>query len=166
MEAFRGLHSVQELGFDTETRPSFRKGESHPVSLLQLATDSDAFLVRLHHVTDFGPIIEIFENKNILKVGAAIRDDLKGLRKIFPFNAENFIELQTVAKEKGLKNFGLKGMAEEVLQARLSKGPKLTNWEAQNLTDQQLQYAATDAWIGLHLYRTISMRELPAPTEG
>lgn len=158
IEAFRRLKSVTEFGFDTETRPSFRKGESHPVSLLQLATDTDAYLLRLRALTVFNPIQEILEDKSILKVGAAIRDDLKGLQKIFQFTAGNFIELQTVAKEKGLKNLGLKGMTEEVLQARLSKSSKLTNWDSRTLTHQQLQYAATDAWIGLHLFKIISQR--------
>jgi len=154
--AFEDLGTVKELGFDTETRPSFKKGEVYQVALLQLSTETDAYLVRLHGITDFQPIQEIFENKQILKVGVAIRDDLKSLQKIFKFNAQNFIELQTLAKEKGLKNFGLKGMTEEVLGARLSKAAKITNWEARTLTDQQLTYAATDAWVGLCLFKSIS----------
>jgi ribonuclease D len=155
-ETFEELHTVQELGFDTETRPSFKKGEVYQVALLQLSTDTDAYLVRLHGITNFDPIKKIFENKEILKVGVAIRDDLKGLQKLFQFRAENFMELQALAKEKGLKNFGLKSMAEEVLHAKLSKRFKTTNWQAKTLTEQQLRYAATDAWIGRLLYKTIS----------
>lgn len=150
------LNSAKELGFDTETRPSFVKGQSFKVALLQLATENDAYLIRLHAITQFQNIITIFENSEIIKVGVAIRDDLNQLQKLFKFTPRNFIELQQLAKTKGLKNFGLKGMAEEVLQGTLSKGPKTTNWEAHTLTDRQLMYAATDAWVGLKLHQKLS----------
>lgn len=153
--ALADLSDIKEFGFDTETRPSFKKGEVFKVALLQLATETDAYLIRLHYVTQFALIKKILEDANVLKVGAAIRDDLKILQKTFPFLPNNFIELQTLAKEKGLQNFGLKGMTEEVLKAPLSKGPKLTNWEAHDLTDKQLMYAATDAWIGLKIYQKL-----------
>lgn len=149
------LNSAKELGFDTETKPSFKKGEVYKVALLQLATETEAYLIRLHRVTQFQILKNIFENDQVLKVGVAIRDDLKQLQKRFSFTAKNFIELQDMAKAQGLQNFGLKGMTEEVLQASLSKGPKLTNWEAHELTESQKKYAATDAWIGLMLYRKL-----------
>lgn len=150
------LCAATELGFDTETRPSFKKGEVYKVALLQLATDNDAFLIRLHGIRQFQIFKKIFENKDVLKVGVAIRDDLKQLQKLFPFLPQNFIELQELAKSKGLQNFGLKGMTEEVLQARLSKKAKTTNWEMPTLTEPQIMYAATDAWVGLLLFRKIS----------
>lgn len=153
------LTSAKAFGFDTETRPSFRKGEYHPVALLQLATETDAYLVRIQAVTQFQIIKSIFEDKNILKTGVAIRDDILQLKKIFDFTPQNFIELQTLAKEKGLQNFGLKGMTEEVMGAKLSKGPKTTNWAAPVLTERQLMYAATDAWIGLRLYQELMARQ-------
>lgn len=149
------IGSPAQLGFDTETRPSFAKGEVYKVALLQLSTETDAYLIRLHYVTQFQILKEILENKSITKVGVAIRDDLKTLQKTFPFTPQSFVELQDVAKVKGLKNFGLKGMTEEVLNAPLSKKSKLTNWEARDLTDQQLMYAATDAWVGLAIYRKL-----------
>lgn len=144
------------LGFDTETRASFKVGEIYKVALLQLATDTDAFLIRLHGIKDFSSIKKILENPAILKVGVAIRDDLKNLNKLFNFSPQNFIELQTVAKEKGLKNMGLRGMTEEVLQASLSKAAKISNWETRVLSEEQILYAATDAWIGLKLYQKLS----------
>lgn len=153
--AAANLLSSSELGFDTETRPSFTKGEVYQVALLQLATETDAYLFRMQTLTEFQILRDIFENKEIVKVGVAIRDDLKTLQKTFKFVPQNFIELQTLAKAKGLKNFGIKGMAEEVLQAPISKGPKLTNWEARVLSEQQLLYAATDAWIGLKLFQQL-----------
>lgn len=149
------LSSITAFGFDTETRPAFTKGEVHQVALLQLATETDAYVVRLHRISQFAVFKRIFENPHVLKVGLAIRDDLKALQKRFQFTPENFVELQTLAKEKGLQNFGLKGMTEEVLGATITKGPKTTNWEASELTDRQILYAATDAWIGLTLYKKL-----------
>lgn len=148
--------SVTEMGFDTETRPSFRKGEVYSVALLQLATDDDAYLIRLQHVTQYHVIKNVLENRDVLKVGVSISYDLKQLQKMFKFEPQGFVELQQVAKAKGVQNMGLKGMTEEILQAALTKGPKLTNWEATILTPQQLMYAATDAWIGLTLYRALA----------
>ena len=150
------LNSVQALGFDTETRASFKVGEVYKVALLQLATEHDAYLIRLHSLSRFEFIKSIFENQQILKVGVAIRDDLNVLQKIFKFVPQNFIELQSLAKQKGLKNMGLRGMTEEVLQANLSKKAKISNWESKTLTHEQIMYAATDAWIGLKLYQEIS----------
>ncbi len=155
------LEESRQLGFDTETRPSFKVGEVYKVALLQLATDTDAFLIRLHFISRFQILKEIFENEAVIKVGLAIRDDLKLLRKTFVFEPKNFIELQNLAKEKKLKNLGLKGMTEEVLGEQLTKGPKLTNWEIQTLTDRQLMYAATDAWIGLKLFERLQSETRP-----
>jgi ribonuclease D len=149
------LSSAPELGFDTETKPSFKKGDYFKVALLQLSTDSDAYLIRLHSITQFHVIKNVFENESIVKVGVAIRDDLKELQKTFPFSPRSFVELQELAKSKGLKNFGLKGMTEEVLGSTLSKRAKISNWEAHSLTQQQILYAATDAWIGFRLFQAL-----------
>tara|TARA_B110001454_G_scaffold28073_1_gene27428 strand:- start:15069 stop:15623 length:555 start_codon:yes stop_codon:yes gene_type:complete len=154
--AISSLQSAHILGFDTETRASFKVGEVYKVALLQLATEMDAYLIRLHGIQNFEPIARILENPNIPKVGVAIRDDLKTLQKTFKFIPENFIELQTVAKEKGLKNMGLRGMTEEVLQSSLSKKAKISNWEVKVLSPEQILYAATDAWIGLKLYQKLT----------
>ena len=147
------LSLIKQFGFDTETKPSFKKGDVFNAALLQLATESTAYLIRLHHITDFQIIKNILENENVVKVGVAIRDDIKLLQKTFKFDPKNFVELQTLAKAKGLKNYGLKGMTEEALQATVSKGPKMTNWEILHLSDRQINYAATDAWIGFKLYQ-------------
>ncbi len=157
------LLAVTAFGFDTETRPSFKKGDVYKVALIQIATETDAYLIRTHFVSQFDILRTIFEDSSVVKVGVAIQHDLKQLKKIFPFAPQNFIELQTIAKEKGLKNFGLKGMTEEVMQAKLSKGPKLTNWEAAVLSERQLNYAATDAWIGLRLYQELT-RPISSPS--
>ncbi len=151
--------SVTALGFDTETKPAFVKGQSHKTALLQLATDTSAFLVRLHYIRSFKPLCDVFENPDVLKVGAAIAHDLKQLQNIFQFRPSGFVDIQTIAKEKGLKNLGLKKMTEEVFNATLFKGPKMTNWERQILTEEQLIYAATDAWIGLKLYHELTAKK-------
>jgi ribonuclease D len=153
--AVPGLDSADILGFDTETRASFKVGEVYQVALLQLATESEAYLIRLHGIKQFESIKNIFENPNKIKVGVAIRDDLKLLQKLFKFVPENFIELQSVAKEKGVKNMGLRGMTEELLQANLSKKAKISNWEVKTLSPDQIMYAATDAWVGLQLYQKL-----------
>jgi len=151
----KALSSAKVIGFDTETRPSFVKGQIHKVALLQLSTESEAFLFRLHKISKFHFLKDLFESHEVVKVGAAIRDDIKALQRAFMFEAKGFVELQLLAKEKGLTQFGLKGMAEELLGGSIHKGPKMTNWEAPTLTDRQLNYAATDAWIGLKLYEKL-----------
>lgn len=149
---------IVAFGFDTETKPSFKKGDDFKTALLQLASHETAFLFRLHHITQFHKIREVMEDANVLKVGAAISHDLKQLQRIFPFRPMGFVDIQKIAKEKNIKNMGLKGMTEEVLGAFLTKGPKMTNWERLDLTKEQLLYAATDAWIGLELYRHLAAR--------
>ncbi len=147
--------SITALGFDTETKPAFKKGEKYKTALLQLANDSVAYLIRLHYIRQFKQLRDLFENPEVLKVGAAIAHDLKELQQVFPFRHTGFVDIQTIAKQKGLKNLGLKKMTEEVFNATLYKGPKMTNWERQVLTEEQMLYAATDAWIGLKLYREL-----------
>ncbi len=140
------------IGFDTETKPSFKKGEVYTVSLLQLATPDHALLFRLHTLTEFSLLTKFFEDEKFFKIGVAIRDDIKGLQKIFPFTPKGFVELSDMARAHNLKNFGLKGMTEEVLDLTLSKRAKLSNWESSSLKNDQKLYAATDAWIGREIY--------------
>lgn len=152
--------SITAFGFDTETKPAFKRGDDFKTALLQLATDSVAYLIRLHHIQEFGAIRKVFENPDVLKAGAAIAHDLKQLQRIFPFQPRGFVDIQKMAKERGLKNLGLKKMTEEALGATVRKGPKMTNWEKQVLTQEQLLYAATDAWLGLRLYRELQVRKM------
>lgn len=153
--AMEFLKNVRIIGFDTETKPSFKKGEFYHVSLLQLASDDHALLLRLHFLKDFSLIKILFEDKSVVKTGVAIRDDIKALQKLFHFTPHGFVELSDIAKERGMKNFGLKGMTEEILNLTLSKKAKLSNWEGHELKFDQLQYAATDAWIGRKLYQQL-----------
>jgi ribonuclease D len=150
--AIRILMQEEILGFDTETKPSFKKGKINPVSLLQLSTRSDAFLFRVNRLGNHQGLCSLLGNGSVMKVGAAIRDDIRLLKKIFPCELNGFIDLQEVVKEYGIENFGVKKLAGIVLGIRISKSQQLSNWEALELTEAQQIYAATDAWVTLEVY--------------
>lgn len=150
--AINYLSSKTILGFDTETKPCFHKGNSHSVALLQLSDAENAFLFRINKIGISNDIMKIFQNQSILKVGVAIRDDLKALQKIRKFKPQGFFELQDFVKRFGIENFGLKTLAPIVLGFRISKAQQLSNWENPELTQPQLTYAATDAWVSYLLY--------------
>lgn len=141
------------IGFDTETRPSFKKGVVNKVALLQLSTANEAFLLRVNKLGLPASIREVLANPNIIKPGVAIRDDIKGLQEISGFNPAGFIELQDYAKDLGIQNFSLKKLTAIVLGFRISKSQQLSNWEAEELTEAQQIYAATDAWTALEIYQ-------------
>lgn len=147
------LSAQQVIGFDTETRPSFKKGVVNKVSLLQLATLNDAFLIRVNKVGLPASLREILANPKIIKPGVAIRDDIKGLQELAQFNPGGFVELQDYAKDLGIQNFSLKKLTAIVLGFRISKSQQLSNWEADHLTEAQQIYAATDAWTALKIYQ-------------
>lgn len=140
------------LGFDTETRPAFKKGQNHQVALLQLSTANEAFLFRTNLIGLSPGLIKILGSPSIIKVGAAIRDDIKILQKLAHFKPGGFVELQELVKQYGIENFSLKKLAAIVCDMRISKSQRLTNWEAPVLTEQQQVYAATDAWISYMIY--------------
>ncbi|MCL6260341.1 3'-5' exonuclease domain-containing protein 2 [Aquiflexum sp. TKW24L] len=147
------------VGFDTETRPSFTKGTQHQVALLQLATDDVAFLIRLNQIGMPGILKELLEAKNIVKVGAAVHDDLKALKKLRAgFLPENFFDLNEELKKVGFQNVGVRNLAAMVLNVRISKSEQVSNWEAQSLTEKQLLYAATDAWVCREIYRKLHLQ--------
>lgn len=150
------LKEYQVIGFDTETRPSFKKGKINKVALLQLSTPDQAFLFRLKKTGLPAEIREILSDPNVIKPGVAIRDDIKALREMNEFKPAGFIELQDHAKELGIQNFSLKKMAAIVLGFRISKSQQLSNWEADYLTEAQQIYAATDAWVALEIYHSFS----------
>jgi ribonuclease D len=146
------LRNFQVLGFDTETKPSFSRGESHKVALLQLASEERAFLFRLQKVGLPDSIRQLLTDPDRLKVGVAIRDDLKALQKLKNFKPGGFIELQDMAVHAGIRDFSLKKLCAIVLGVRISKAQQTSNWEAEALSDQQLVYAATDAWMSLRIF--------------
>ena len=143
------------LGFDTETRPAFKKGVTYDVSLLQLATSDKAFLFKLDKLGLPTKLIQILENKNIAKVGVAVHDDLKALRKIKKFTPGAFVELQSFSDDYGIEDNGLKKLTANLLNFRISKGARLTNWSNEVYTEVQLKYAATDAWVSYLIYKKL-----------
>lgn len=151
-EAVNYLKSQPILGFDTETRPAFKKGQNHHVALLQLSTADQSFLFRINMIGLTPGLIKILASPSILKIGAAIRDDIKILQRIKPFKPGGFVELQELVKLYGIENFSLKKLAAIVTGVRISKSQRLSNWEAHDLTEQQQLYAATDAWIAYQIY--------------
>jgi ribonuclease D len=158
-------HEIEKhriVGFDTETRPSFKRGQTYKVALLQLALPDRVFLIRLHQTGLPKEIVSVFENANIIKAGVAIHDDIKALQKIKHFEPASFIELSTMAKASGLQVESVKKLAGLLLGFRISKSAQTSNWEAATLSEKQIEYAATDAWVCLEIYRHLKNRPAPA----
>ena len=153
--AISELNKQKYIGFDTETKPSFKKGKKNKVAILQLATESDAYLFRLHKYFPMD-VIDIMESKDIIKIGAAIKDDLSGLQKYHNFNPQGFLELQDFVKQYNIENNGLKKLTAIILDSRISKGQQTSNWENEILSESQQLYASTDAWICLKIYNTLT----------
>ncbi len=147
------LRKQKILGFDTETRPSFEAHHyHHDVALLQLSGPDKAYLFRLNKMGLRKSLCAILANPNIVKVGAASNDDVKGLQRLCPFSAHDFIDLQKIVWEWGIKDKSVKKMAAIILGFRISKNQQLSNWEADELTQAQRLYAATDAWVCREMY--------------
>ena len=158
----RQFHSIKTLlndysafGFDTETRPSFRKGRINKVALLQLATREHAFIFRINRtgIPDF--IKVILEDSRIIKAGVAIRDDLKALNHIKPMRTDGFIDLQQYVAQFNIEDKGLKKLTANILGFRISKRYQTSNWEEDVLSVPQLEYAATDAWVCYEIYHRL-----------
>jgi ribonuclease D len=150
--AVRRLAGEKYLGFDTETKPSFSKGQNNPVSLLQLATEKEAWLFRLNRIGKANDLLTICADPTILKVGAAIRDDIRLIKNMMRGEPAGFIDLQEFVPRFGIENFGLRKLAAIVLGFRISKSQQLSNWDAEVLSEPQIRYAATDAWVSLAIY--------------
>jgi ribonuclease D len=139
-------------GFDTETRPAFRLGESYLPCLAQVATARAVYLFQLQH-DDFGaPLARILSAGSVVKAGVGLKDDLRSLKKLITFEEKSVVDLGTVAKRHGLGQTGVRNLAALFLGFRIPKGTKTSNWAAPRLSAQQIAYAATDAWICRELY--------------
>jgi ribonuclease D len=140
------------LGFDTETRPTFRVGEYYQPSLLQLATATEVFLFQIKLTGLTKGLCEVLSSPDIIKTGVSIRSDVSELRKLTDFKPDGFVELAEHAKKAHIKNLGLRGLAALLLGFRVSKREQTSNWAKNELTESQLRYAATDAWLGREIY--------------
>src|SRR5687768_9217384 len=149
------IKSHDVVGFDTETRPSFKKGQVFQVSLLQLAIPKKVFLIRLNHTGVTEELAGLFSNPKIAKAGVGIRDDLKALQKLRKFEPANCHDLSTLAKVAGLQVESVKKLTALLLGFRISKSAQTSNWEVVNFTQKQIEYAATDPWVCLMLYHKL-----------
>lgn len=156
MTAFESVMPVlfkeKYLGFDTETKPSFRKGHKNKVSLIQFATADTAYLFRINKIGFPEDLARLFADAEIVKIGVAVRDDIRYLKTVSKFSTEGFIDLQSYVKDFGIESSGLKKLTAIVLGFRISKRQQVTDWEARELTEAQQIYAATDAWVCREIY--------------
>lgn len=150
--AIRALRSCDIIGFDTETRPSFKKGQTNLVSLLQLSTRSTCYLFRLNHIGLPDAIKDLLEDPDKIKIGLSIHDDFHNLNKLREIDPQGFVELQSYAKQFNIADTSLTKMFGIIFGKRISKGQRLTNWEADTLTEHQQQYASLDAMACIDLY--------------
>jgi len=146
------------VGFDTETRPAFKPGESYLPSLVQLATANAVYLLQVRQRDLFDGLREILASGTIVKVGVSVANDLRNLKKLFDFDERSVVDLGMVAERHGVQQTGVRNLAGIFLGTRIPKGAKITNWAARRLTPQQIAYAATDAWVCRELY--LRFREL------
>jgi ribonuclease D len=143
------------LGFDTETRPSFKRGHQYKVSLLQVSTIDTCFLFRLNHTGLTPAIIQLLEDRTVKKIGLSWHDDLNSLNKIGNFKTGSFIEIQDLVRDLGIEDLSLQKLYANLFNQKISKRQQLSNWETDILTDKQKMYAATDAWACIMIYQEI-----------
>lgn len=153
------LEKYNAIGFDTETRPAFKKGVSHKIALMQLSTDDTCFLFRLNVIGLPDCLGNILINPAIKKIGLSLKDDFSAIHKRKPIVPSNFIELQSFVKDYGIEDNGLQRIYGILFEKRISKGQRLSNWEADTLSDAQKMYAAIDAWACLKIYKELVYRE-------
>ena len=158
-KAVRYLLSQPILGVDTETRPSFKKGTVHRVSLLQVSSYDVCFLFRLNQLGMSPSVKRLLEDTKVPKIGLSLRDDLNSLHKLDGFNAGYFVDLQDHVREIGVEDMSLQKLYANFFGQRISKREQLTNWEADILSDKQKLYAATDAWSCIMLYEELQRLE-------
>lgn len=154
-KAITYLQTCPILGIDSETRPSFTKGQSHKVALLQISSEECCFLFRLNMTGLTRSLIELLECPDIIKVGLSLHDDFMMLHKRAPFNQQGCVELQDYVRPFGIQDKSLQKIYGILFKEKISKSQRLTNWEADILSDAQKQYAATDAWACLNIYNLL-----------
>lgn len=167
------LRSQKIIGFDTETRPCFSADQPrYGVALLQLSGPEKAFLFRVNKIGMHKRLCKLLSDENIIKVGAAIHDDIRGLQKLNDFKPAAFVDLQKIVWEWGIRDKSVKKMSAIILGFRISKTQQLSNWEAETLSEQQCRYAATDAWVCREMYLKLMKSDknplvetIPAPQQ-
>lgn len=155
-EVIPRLSGEELLGFDTETKPTFKKGRKNKVSLIQLSTGTLACLFRINKLGLPDELIDLLSDPGVIKAGVAVHDDIRFLKGVKKFEPSGFIDLQTFVKDYGIQSSGLKKLAAIVLGFRISKRQQVTDWEANQLTEAQEIYAATDAWVCHQIYKKLT----------
>lgn len=150
-EALDKIFAAKCIGFDTESRPAFFKGQKFPVSIIQLATNEEAFIFQLKYVRFAGRLVELLSDESIIKVGVGVQDDIRRLNELCKFKHGGFFDLSAEMKRKGVVQSGARALTARYLGRKLVKSSQKTNWAVSRLTERQLEYAATDAWICLQL---------------
>jgi len=150
------LLNEKVLGFDTETKPTFRKGQKNRVSLIQLASSDLACLFRINKTGIPQGLADILGDPDVIKAGVAVHDDIRFMKKVKKFDPAGFIDLQPFVKDFGIVSSGLKKLTAIVLGFRISKRQQVTDWEAEELTEAQRVYAATDAWVCREIYNKLT----------
>ena len=152
-KAISYLRRQKIIGFDTESRPSFSSDQPHyGVSLLQLSGATKAYLFRIKKCGMPKNLCRLLADPRVVKVGAAVHDDLRGLKRLHGFEPAGFVDLQKIGWEYGIRDKAVKKMAANILGIRISKTQQLSNWEADRLSEPQQRYAATDAWVCREMY--------------
>ena len=146
------LQKENILGFDTETRPAFQKGEYYTPSIIQLAGEKSVYIFQLHQVGFCNPLKQLLSNRGVLKCGVAIGRDLSELNLLSEFIPRGFVDLGELARKSLVPHHGLRGLAAYFLHFRISKQAQISNWNVKTLKKKQIIYAATDAWLGRELY--------------
>src|SRR4030042_3957824 len=151
----RAIHVIrgeQVVGLDTETKPTFHKGQFHLPCLVQIATASVVYLFQLKRMEFSGTLVEVLENPALIKAGIGLADEFFNLKKVFPFEAQNIIDLSLVAQKQGIKHSGVRNLAGQLLGFRITKGSSTSNWASPRLTPKQITYAATAAGVCRELF--------------
>ena len=155
------LKQFKVIGFDTETKPVFRKNVTHKVALMQLSTLDKCFLFRLNLIQYPDALDDLICSKDVMKIGLSLRDDFSALRKRSDCPPLNFIDLQTFVKDYGIKDMSLQKIHAILFNKKISKNQRLSNWEASTLKPAQKRYAAIDAWACLKIYNHLIKNGAP-----
>lgn len=151
-KAVNYLKGFHILGIDTETRPSFAKGKSYEVSLMQISTEDTCFLFRLNYIGMPNALVDLLQDARQLKIGLSLKDDIQSLHRKHSFEPRGFLDLQNYVKELGIEAQSLQKIYALLFDKKISKSQRLTNWESDVLTEKQKGYAATDAWACIRIY--------------
>ena len=152
LAALESLRSEPIIGFDTETRPVFKRGQSYPTSLIQMANSREVFLFQLTELDKLSGIKEILSDPDLKKVGVALRDDFIKLRELENFTERAVVDIAHIAQKVGIVNTGLRSLSAILLNQRISKSVQVSNWAKKELSPAQITYAATDAWVSREIY--------------